>query len=82
MVDLKDEDIDLSEIPSQSGYGGWTRPGWLGGPVGELRLAAMQRNLLLLDDEVVEFFKQSGAEAPAKMNAILLHYVEAQKKRA
>jgi uncharacterized protein (DUF4415 family) len=79
---MTDEDIDMSEIPSQDGTEGWTRPGWLGGPAGELRLAALRKNLLLLDDRVVEFFNPSGDEAPAKMNAVLLEYVEMHRKSA
>ena len=79
---MQDEDIDFRETPSQAGKGGWTRPGMLGGPVGALRLEAMKRKLLLLDDKVVEFFNQSGEEAPAKMNAVLLEYVEAHRKSA
>ena len=79
---MQDEDIDFREIPSQAGKGDWTRPRMLGGPVGALRLEAMKRKLLLLDDKVVEFFNQSGEEAPAKMNAVLLEYVEAHRKSA
>jgi uncharacterized protein (DUF4415 family) len=79
---IHDEDIDLSDIPSQAGKGGWSRPGLLGGPVGELRRAALKEKLLLLDDKVAEFFNQSGEEAPAKMNAVLLEYVETHRKRA
>jgi uncharacterized protein (DUF4415 family) len=37
---------------------------------------------LLLDDRVVEFFNPSGDEAPAKMNAVLLEYVEMHRKSA
>jgi uncharacterized protein (DUF4415 family) len=79
---MHDDDINLSDIPSQASKGGWTRPGVFGGPVGALRSAAMKEKLLLLDDKVVEFFKQSGEQAPAKMNAVLLEYVETHRKSA
>ncbi|SNT24714.1 hypothetical protein SAMN05421770_10666 [Granulicella rosea] len=88
LKNMRDEDIDLSDIPEQTGLAGWSRPGLYGGPVGALRLAEMrdkllaQEKLLLLDDRVIEFFKQTGGKAPEKMNAVLLEYVEAHRKSA
>ena len=79
---MRDEDIDLGDIPSQAGKGDWTRPGLLGGSVGVLRREAMKERLLLLDEKVVEFFNASGEQAPAAMNAVLLNYVETHKKTA
>jgi len=79
---IKDEDIDCSDIPEQKGLDKWSRPGLLGGHVGELRRAAMREKLLYLDDRVVEFFNSGGDDAPARMNAVLLDYVESHRKRA
>jgi uncharacterized protein (DUF4415 family) len=79
---MTDEEIDFSDIPRQAGRPGWRRPGLLGGPVGALRKAALAEKLLLVEPDVLEFFKKSGDDAPERMNTVLREYVEQQRKRA
>ena len=45
-------------------------------------LDLFREKLLYLDDRVVEFFNSGGDDAPARMNAVLLDYVESHRKRA
>ena len=79
---MREGDIDLSDIPAQSDLHTWTRPGLFGGAVGRLRLAALKEKVLVLDEDVVDFFKDEGASAPDRMNAVLREYVEAHRKSA
>ena len=79
---MRDEDIDFSDIPRQTNLETWSRPGLFGGPVGRLRLEALKEKVLILDDSVAEFFKASGDDAPAKMNAVLREYAETHRKNA
>jgi uncharacterized protein (DUF4415 family) len=78
---MRDEDIDLSDLPSQAGKPGW-RPGLYPTRVADFRLAALKEKVLILDDNVAEFFKASGEDAPAKMNAVLREYAETHRKNA
>ena len=39
---MKDEDIDPSDIPEQTGVDNWTRPGLFGGPAGRLRQGSIE----------------------------------------
>ena len=64
--DLKDEEIDYSDIPPQTG-GGWRR-------VSELQIT------LRLDAEVIAFFRATGRRYQSRINAALREYVSAQKK--
>ena len=80
--EMKDEDIDLSDIPEQSGLGNWTRPGLFGGPVGKLRREALKEKLLLLDEDVIDLFRETGDNSPDRMNAILREYAQARRKTA
>ncbi len=77
---MRDEDIDFSDIPNQAGKPGGYRPGLFGGPVGALRRAALAEKLLLVDADVLEFFRKAGESAPERMNAVLREYVEEQRK--
>ncbi len=71
--DLRDEDIDLSDIPEQTG-GGWRR-------VSELVPAENKRQITLrLDADVIEFFRATGRRYQSRMNAALREYINAQKK--
>ncbi len=79
---MKDEDIDLSDIPQQTGVDNWTRPGLFGGPAGRLRQAALKEKVLFLDDDVVEGFRKIGDSSPQKMNAVLLEYLDTHRKSA
>jgi hypothetical protein len=78
---MQDEDIDLSDIPSQAGKPGW-RPGLYGAGVSEVRRAALREGLLLLDDDVVEGFRKIGDNSPQKMNEVLLEYLASHRKSA
>ena len=72
---LRDEDIDLSDIPEQTG-GGWRR-------VSELVPAENKQQITLrLDADVIEFFRATGRRYQSRMNAALREYINAQKKSA
>jgi uncharacterized protein (DUF4415 family) len=79
---MKEEDIDLSDIPEQTGLNKWSRPGLFGGPAGRLRLAALKEKVLFLDEDVVEGFRALGDVSPQKMNAVLLEYLQSHRKSA
>jgi len=71
--DLRDEDIDLSDIPEQTG-GGWRR-------VSELVPAENKQQITLrLDADVIEFFRATGRRYQSRINAALREYVNANKK--
>ena len=71
--DLRDEDIDLSDIPEQTG-GGWRR-------VSELIPAENKQQITLrLDADVIAFFRGTGLRYQSRINATLRDYVNAQKK--
>jgi len=72
---LHDEDIDLSDIPEQTG-GGWRR-------VSELIPAENKQQITLrLDADVIEFFRATGRRYQSRINAALREYVNANKKAA
>jgi uncharacterized protein (DUF4415 family) len=77
---MRDEDIDFSDIPPQTGLKNWSRPGLFGGPVGKLRLAALKEKVLLLDEDVVELLKKAGDATPERMNAVLREHAEMRLK--
>lgn len=79
---MKDEDIDFSDIPRQTGAKNWHRPGLFGGPIGRLRRAALKEGILLVEPEVKEFFEKSGEGFGERMNAVLREYVETHRKTA
>jgi uncharacterized protein (DUF4415 family) len=71
--DLRDEDIDLSDIPEQTG-GGWRR-------VSELVPAENKQQITLrLDADVIDFFRATGRRYQSRINAALREYVNANKK--
>ena len=71
--ELRDEDIDLSDIPEQPSTG-WRR-------VSELIPAENKQQITLrLDAEVVAFFRATGRRYQSRINAALREYVHAQKK--
>jgi uncharacterized protein (DUF4415 family) len=71
--DLKDEDIDFSDIPLQTG-GGWRR-------VSELVPAENKQQITLrLDADLIAFFRATGRRYQSRINAALREYVSAQKK--
>jgi uncharacterized protein (DUF4415 family) len=71
--DLRDEDIDLSDIPEQPTTG-WRR-------VSELVPAENKQQITLrLDADVIAFFRGTGRRYQSRINAALRDYVNAQKK--
>ena len=78
---LRDRDIDLSDIPEQSGKPFW-HPGRHPDGGAAVRQAALQDGLLMLEPDVVEFFKQSGDGSAERMHAVLREYVETHRKSA
>jgi uncharacterized protein (DUF4415 family) len=73
--DLRNEDIDLSDIPEQTG-GGWRR-------VSELVPAENKQQITLrLDADVIEFFRGTGRRYQSRINAALREYINSQKKTA
>ena len=70
---MRDEDIDLSDIPEQTG-GGWRR-------VSELVPSENKQQITLrLDADVLEFFRGTGRRYQSRINAALRDYVASQKK--
>lgn len=71
--DLRDEDIDYSDIPPQPSTG-WRR-------VSELIPAENKQQITLrLDADVIGFFRATGRRYQSRINAALRDYVNAQKK--
>jgi uncharacterized protein (DUF4415 family) len=71
--EMKDEDIDYSDIPSQRGAV-WTRPGALI-PAGNKKQITVR-----LDADVLEFFKKTGTRYQSRINAALREYMKANQK--
>lgn len=71
--EMKDEDIDYSDIPSQRGAA-WTRPGALI-PAGNKKQITVR-----LDADVLEFFKKTGTRYQSRINAALREYMKANEK--
>jgi uncharacterized protein (DUF4415 family) len=71
--DLRDEDIDFSDIPPQTG-GGWRR-------ISELVPAENKQQITLrLDADLIAFFRSTGRRYQSRINAALREYVIARKK--
>jgi uncharacterized protein (DUF4415 family) len=71
--ELRDEDIDYSDIPLQTG-GGWRR-------VSELVPAENKQQITLrLDADVLAFFRATGRRYQSRINAALREYVRAHKQ--
>jgi len=75
--DLRDEDIDLSDIPDQSHKTGWRRASQ---PVMELVPEENKQQITLrLDAEVLAFFKSTGKRYQSRINAALREYMLAHR---
>jgi uncharacterized protein (DUF4415 family) len=75
LQEMRDEDIDFSDIPEQTG-GGWRR-------VSELVPAENKQQITLrLDADLIAFFRSTGRRYQSRINAALREYVTAQKKTA
>jgi|SRR5579859_6504479 len=73
LKDLRDEDIDFSDIPNQSHRTGWRR-------VSELVPEENKQQITLrLDAEVLAFFKATGKRYQSRINAALREYMLAHR---
>ena len=71
--ELRDEDIDFSDIPRLTSSG-WRR-------VSDLIPAENKKQITLrLDADVIAFFRSTGRLYQSRINAALRDYVNAQKK--
>jgi len=71
--ELRDEDIDYSDIPPQPSTG-WRR-------VSDLVPAENKQQITLrLDSDVIEFFRGTGRRYQSRINAALRDYMNAQKR--
>lgn len=72
---MKDDEIDLSDIPRT------TPEMWAKGIVkkGFKTVPPKRQITLRLDEEVVEFFKETGTGYQTRINALLRAYVDAHK---
>jgi uncharacterized protein (DUF4415 family) len=74
--ELRDEDIDLSDIPDQSKRTGWRR-------VSDLVPEENKQQITLrLDAEVLAFFKATGKRYQSRINAALREYMLAHRDTA
>jgi len=72
LKDLRDEDIDYSDIPPQGGTG-WRR-------VSELVPEENKQQITLrLDAEVLAFFKSTGRRYQSRINAALREYMNSHR---
>jgi uncharacterized protein (DUF4415 family) len=71
---MPDEEIDLSDIPSQAGQTGWRR-------VSDLVPAENKEQITLrLDADVLAFFRSTGRRYQSRINAVLREYMRARKQ--
>ena len=71
--DLRDDEIDFSDIPPLTG-GGWRR-------VGDLVPAENKQQITLrLDADVIAFFRATGRRYQSRINAALREYMRLQTR--
>ena len=71
---LRDEDIDFSDVPPITDFTGWRR-------VSDLVPEENKQQITLrLDADVIEFFRGTGRRSQSRINAALRDYVNAQRK--
>jgi uncharacterized protein (DUF4415 family) len=73
MKNMREEDIDLSDIPDQGSKTGWRRISDL---VPEQN---KQQVTLRLDADLLAFFKSTGRRYQSRINAVLREYMNANK---
>ncbi len=72
--DLRDEDIDFSDIPDQAGKTDWRR-------VSDLVPSENKEQITLrLDADVLAFFRSTGRRYQSRINAALREYMQAQTR--
>ena len=72
--EMKDEDIDYSDIPPSPRDAVWTRPGALIPPGNKKQITVR------LDADVLEFFRKTGTRYQSRINAALREYMKAHEK--
>jgi uncharacterized protein (DUF4415 family) len=72
--EMRDEDIDLSDLPPAPRDAVWTRPGALV-PEGNKKQITVR-----LDADVLEFFKKTGTRYQSRINAALREYMRAHDR--
>jgi len=96
LAEMKDEDIDFSDIPSQAGKTGWVRGGLKeriaqriaanaerAAREGEGEAPAVAPEMSVrLQADVLSFFRESGDASEERINAVLREYVETHRKSA
>ena len=71
---MKDEDIDLSDIPEQLDWSGATR--------GRFYKPVKQQLTLRLDADLVHWFKKNGSGYQTRINTALRDYVKKQGRKS
>jgi uncharacterized protein (DUF4415 family) len=74
LVDLKDEDIDFSDIPEI------TDEMWKNAVTMQPEDWQKRQLTLRLDPDIIDFFKAQGRGYQTRMNEVLRVYVDAMKK--
>ena len=79
--EMRDEDIDYSDIPPVENTTGWYRPGALSAmaPASLIPEENKQQITLRLDADVLAFFKGTGRRYQSRINAALRAYMLAHK---
>jgi uncharacterized protein (DUF4415 family) len=71
LKEMRDEDIDFSDIPNQAGTTGWRR-------VSDLVPSENKEQITLrLDADVLAFFRSTGRRYQSRINAALRDYMRA-----
>jgi len=74
--EMRDQDIDYSDIADTSNLTGWTRLGALIPPANKVALTVRY------DADVIAYFKKTGQKYQTRMNAVLRAYMLAHKKQS
>ena len=77
LKNMKDEDIDFSDIPKIT-------PETFKNPVVRTGLRNQLKNsqeILVIDRDIIEFFKSQDFNYPAKINQLLREYMEAHQAK-
>lgn len=67
LAKMKDEDIDLTDIPEQAD--------WSGGAVGKFYRPVKQQVTLRIDADVLAWFKAQGGKYQSALNAALREHI-------
>ncbi len=71
LASMKDEDIDLSDIPPSPPDAEWTRPGI------PFSTENKRQVTLRLDADVLDYFRNTGARYQTRINQVLRTYMQA-----